>query len=378
MKKLFLWGAVLAVILSAATIHAAEYLPKNRESGGNVVISGTETLRNLYVAGATVLSNKEVLGDLFAAGGSLNIASPVEEDVTLAGGNISISGAVGGDARVAGGNISLAAPIAGDLLVGGGTVTIAEAAKVGGDFWAAGGIINLNADVAGDAKICADEIFINSTITGPLEVRTGKKLTFGPEARVLGKIVHYGKNEAVIMEGAQVGAIEFKEWDGAKSGVHGRFIFWGVAIVWKLLAMLVAALLFLKLFRTRTTAVVVTARERIWFNLGMGLAGVILFPIVTVLLFFTIIGAYVGFLFGVLFLSFSLVAGVVMIIFLGSLLEKLLKKEYMPLTWRTVLWGVLAAAILSFIPVLGWALLLALYFISFGALLRSSRGRMEV
>ncbi|MDD5773094.1 MAG: hypothetical protein PHX78_06465 [bacterium] len=376
-KKLFLTVIAVLIVSHTVIINAAQYLPKSLETPGNlVVVGGSETFHNLYVAGASVAVNKDVSGDLFVAGGSVNMAGQIEKDLFAAGGNVNVSNRVGDDARLAGGNVSITAPVAGDLLVAGGTVSISKNATVGGDLWAAGGVINLNGSVAKSAMIAGGEIFINGAIEGPLEVRAGKKLVFGPEARVAGPIKYYGRQEAQVQEGAKIGAIEFIKWKGKK---HMPYAGRAVAIVLKMLALFLAGIIFIKLFRAKLSEVVTSAYKNFWSDLGVGVAGLLVVPIAVVLLIITLIGAYAGIILGVLFLLLTLISCLIMVFFLGAIIEKLLKKNgEIRVTWLNAVWGTLAFTIISLIPFIGWVAVFILFTASFGALLKAMRRLLEI
>lgn len=376
-KKIFSFIFALLFITIPLTTYGADYLPKDSKEGGNVVVSGDQTYRNLYVGGGSVVVNNNILGDLFVGGGSVNLLGRVEEDLFVGGGNVNISGSIGEDARIAGGNISLNGPVSGDLLMAGGTLTITEEADVLGDLWATGGTLSLNGDVLGEVKIAGGEIFINSTISGPVTVRS-EKLVFGPEARVSGAVTYYGRSEAVIQEGAQVGNVEFKEWDGKKDA-KGAFAFGGVFIIVKLLSLFITALILLKLFKTKVSEVIAKAFSKPWKSLGIGIVALIVTPVLSVILMVTVIGSYLGIILGLLFLLLVTTSGILSIIFTGRIVERLISKnKEASITWKTVLWGTLGSTVLTLIPVIGWLAMLILFLITFGALVRSMRKQVEV
>lgn len=380
-KKLFVISCLLLVAgLSFTSVYAADYLPKDKTGGGNVVVGGDTVFNNLYVGGATVVVNKKVSGDLFVGGGSVNVAGSVQKDLFLAGGNITVSEPVGEDARLVGGNIALNAPIGGDLLVAGGTITIAESATVGGDLWVAGGAINLNSRVAGEARIAGGDIYINSEIVGPLTVRAGEKLTFGPKATVSGPINYYGQKEATIENGASVGAIEFTQWKSANKSVRGfSFLNFGWFILAKLLALFISALVIFKLFRTKVIEIVSLSYTKPWSSLGIGFVGFIVAVIASILLCVTVIGAYLGIAFGIVLVFFMIMSGPVVIIYTGYITEKVFKRgTEVIISWKTILWGTLVGTVLTLIPIIGWLAILILYMISFGTMLRVSRRVLEV
>src|SRR3989338_2799268 len=104
MKRL-VFGFVLVIVFAFGTNSAvaAEFRAPNRQSGGNLTLSTTETYRNLYTVGGTVIVNSTVQGDIYVAGGTVSIDGVVEQDVTVAGGTVSVNNKVGGDVRAVGG-----------------------------------------------------------------------------------------------------------------------------------------------------------------------------------------------------------------------------------------------------------------------------------
>ncbi len=377
-KKLLLAVAgVLAVVVSATTLYAADFLPKDPKQAGNVVVSGSATYHNLYVAGGTVQINKKIFGDLFSAGGSVNVIGAVEKDLFAAGGNVTVLNPVGDDARLAGGNVVVNTSIGGDAVIAGGTISVGKDTTVGGDLWAAGGAITIEGTVSGKAKIMGGEVLLNGVIAGDVTVRAGKKLTFGPDARVTGAITYSGREEAVVQDGAQVGKISFTRTEQDNKRFHFARIF-TIFLLVKLIALFIAGLFLLKLFHKTSTTIVSSAYSQFWANLGIGVVGGIVFPILSILLLITGVGTYVGLLLLIWFIFALLVTGIVTVFFIGSLLQKWIRKkqEIMP-TWQTVLWGVLGGLILGFIPFVGWIAIWVAHAASFGAVLRTVKGKIE-
>ncbi len=382
-NKIFL--SFLAMFLALApvpSVFGADYLPKTQAEGGNVVVSAGNEYKNLYVGGGSVIVNTKILGDLFAAGGSVNLAGEVEEDFFALGGNVTISSPVMGDARVAGGNIVINAPISGDLLVAGGTVSLGANATVGGDLWVAGGVVNITGPVVGNLKVAGGEIYINSSVGGTVDAQADEKLTFGPQAVVLGAINYCGVKEPVIESGAQVGTItKVEKPAGNYNRGNAKGMFFGFSFM-KTIMILITALVLLRFVRARTTNVVLSAKEKFWSKLGTGLVAMIVIPILSVLLMVTFIGAMVGVILLFWYIFALMLSAVFSMIVLGNLIEKWLNRKKPvvsledgitvgeKLTWKTVLLGALAGLILVMIPVLGWLVLCGVYLATFGSMLK--------
>ncbi|MBI4225346.1 MAG: hypothetical protein HY617_03360 [Candidatus Sungbacteria bacterium] len=379
-----IWFGVFAgftLVMPLAVSHAAQYLPRDRASGGAVVVGGSQEFRNLYTGGGSVVVSKQVLGDLFVAGGSVTVVGPVEKDLVALGGNVAVVNPVGDDARIAGGNVTVNAPVAGDLLAAGGTITLTENARIGGDWWAAGGIINFNGTVAGGAKITGGDVFINGVIIGPIEVHANKKLTFGPQSRVSGSITYSGPAPATVQDGAQIGKIEFTPVYAGRTATRYAPIAllagFGVFFFLKLAALLAASLILLKLFPRTSLEMVSSNRNRFWQNLGIGVAGIIVVPLAAILLIATVIGAYLGIALGIWFCFALIMTGIATVMLAGTIMQQWIHKKETALSWKTVLWGILMFAILGLIPFIGWLAIAILYLTAFGTLLRIAAQRIE-
>ncbi len=372
MKKIAFKTFLMLVIflISSSAIWAADYLPKDKKNSANVVVGGEEEYRNLYVGGASVAINKEILGDLFSFGGSVNVNSPVEKDLFAAGGNVVVSSSVGEDARIAGGNISINDSIGGDLLVAGGVVVI-NSDLIGGDLWAGAGVLNLNAPVNGDVMIGGGEILINSTINGSLEVRAEEKLVFGPDSIVTGSIKYSGKKEALVQDGAQIGAIEFSEIESVyRDKKEDRVFGFAAFLLIKMISLFVVGLIFLSLFRNPTQSVVSNSYNKFWLSLAIGAIFLIVTPIFSLLLSITLIGLYLSFIIMLLYFLFIMISSVGTLFFIGILSEKwIMRKEQIMVSWRTLAWGLLLGTIITLIPVIGWLFTLFIFMSVLGSML---------
>ncbi len=391
MKKILL--SVFAVFMALAPVSmvlGADYLPKDKNASGNVVVSAGSEYKNLYVGGGSVIVNTKIMGDLFAAGGSVNLSGEVEEDFFAVGGNVTISSPVMGDVRVAGGNITINAPITGDLLVAGGTVSLGAGASVGGDMWVGGGVVNITAPITGNLKVAGGEIYINGSVDGVVDAQVDEKLTFGPQAVVLGAISYCGVKDPVIESGAQVGTITkvAQPAEARNYGNNGAGMFFGFSFM-KTIMLLVAGLVLLWLMRARVNHVVLSVKEKFWHNVGMGFVAMVVIPILSIMLMVTFVGAILGMILLFWYIFALMLCAVFSMMTLGHFVEHWLNKRKKgglvemaegftgeKVTWKTILWGALAGIILGMIPVLGWLVLCAFYLGTFGSMLKMVKSKI--
>lgn len=368
MKKVTLLVFVV-VFLVAGTASAAQFAGPSGNSSNTVVREGT--FNDLYAGGGNVAVQTDVAGDLFAGGGSVTVSRNVGGDLFAAGGNVNISGNVSGDARVAGGTVSITSEVNEDVLVAGGTVLLAGK-RIGGDLWAAGGSIVVDSEIAGGILIVGEEVLVNSAIAGPVEI-TAQKLTFGPQSRISGTVTYKGPREAVIETGAVVPQINYEQTKARSTGKSFVPIF-TIAFLVKLVAMFLAALLLLKLFHKCANDVSKNAYGSPWKSFGIGLAGIILTPIVIVLLFITVIGFYIAIGLIAAFVLALIAAALLASIFAGGLVMKWIrKKEEVTTGWLEALIGIVVLAIIGLIPFIGWIIVAATFLTAFGSLIINAK-----
>ncbi len=376
MKKILSIAAILLAV--GFTANAAEFLAPDKNGDPNVSTLATEVIRNLYAAGATVSINSTSQGDLFAAGGVVTVNGNVEDDLFAAGGNVTLNGNVGGNLRTAGGNIAISSTIGQDLLAAGGNIIIASKATVGADLIVAGGNVVVDSEVRGKAKATGGNITINGKINGNLEVIAEEGLTFGPNSEVTGKVTYKGPKEAVVKEGAKIGTIQYTQTRGKNFGYKFAALL-TFAMIIKLLALFAAAWLLNRLMPGKVQSLVDTSYARPMHNLGLGLLALIATPIVAILLMVSLVGFYIGAFLMVLFVLTLLLAGLVLPYFIGALLVSWYRKNSnMEVSWKTLVYGLLAGLIVSWIPLIGCLIVGVAFLIVLGSLVGKFRSHTAV
>jgi hypothetical protein len=148
-----------------------------------------------FAAGGTVILDEAGFDDVFAAGERVEIAAAIGGSAHLAARRTVSGGEVGGDLYAMGADVTVSAPVAGDASLAGYDVSVGAA--IGGDLRAAGRQVRLTAPVAGSALIAGDTVSIDATITGDAAIEADT-LDFGPDARIDGRLLLYGRDAAAI------------------------------------------------------------------------------------------------------------------------------------------------------------------------------------
>ena len=381
MKKLSFLAflALVALVIPLGVVNAAQ-----TQVGKTITVSQALP-ENAYIAGQEVYISSTAEKDLLGAGGKVTVNAPVAGDLMLAGGSINILDSVGGDVRVAGSDVTIAKSVGGDLVIFGAAVTILPSATIGRDVIIFGGTVDIQGTVEGSLKVYAESVTVNGVVMGPASVKTSDSVSFGEKADFRSSLSYSAPVEATIVEGATLGdEVVFTKAESASSNdkniVAGIFAVIGIMMLIKFIGMLSVALLVTYAFKNASLALSAQTIQTFWQMLGIGLVATIVTPIAIILLLLSVVGMYFAFILLTLYLFALLIAGVFMCITTGALISKLIRKE-VQVDWKWTIFGTVVVFALPFIPILGWVVILVLFFASMGAvatsLWRDAKVKME-
>lgn len=368
MKKI-LFGLAAVLFIMPAVVLAADF--KVDEANGNVEVASGEQVKNLYTAGANVTSDANVLGDLVTAGGYIAINGKVQQTLMAAGGNVAVSANIGQNARLAGGNIQFTGTTGQDLLVGAGTLDIGKTANIGGDLMASSGMATINGKVLGDAWMAGGNITINGRIEGNVDIRGAQEVVLGENAYIGGKLKYEAPQQAAISQGAQV--VGGTEYSPTKVGdlkvLAGLMAFATVAKWLGVISAFILALLVAYLLNKFAKFTVQKAFNNPWPLFGWGLLVLIVAPVALVILLASVLGMSVAALLGVVLGAVLVFAKPFGALILGAWIVRLFSKDKaLRVDWLTALVGVLVAAVLSIIPIVGWIIPFFTYIVALGVM----------
>lgn len=361
-------AALILVALPLATVDAARF-----ERGEIITIPEQEFVpQNLYMAGGQVTFSSTAQKDLVMAGGKILQNGVVWGDVLAAGGTVDIVDDVRGDVRVAGGQVTIQGLVSGDLVVAGGAVTILPGTTIAGDLVAAGGAVLMQGTVSGQTKIYAGEAQINGTLAGPVFITVQEKVSFGEKA-VIGSTLNYrAPEEAEVAEGAKLGeqvtytALDIPRID---EGTLAAILAGVVTLIFlaKLLAVAVSSALVASFFTDFSRSVARESIGNFWKAVVLGVAGLIVTPVVAVVLIATIVGMYFGFILLALYALTLLLASVFVAIVTGAVVSKLALKD-IRIDWKWAILGSVLVFVVWLVPILGWLVVCVLYLMTVGSL----------
>ena len=140
-------------------------------------------------------------------------------------------------------------------------------------------------------------------------------------------------------------------------------------LLFKLITVLVAAIVMVLVFKKFSQTVVTSATDSFWMQLLRGFILLVITPIAAILLLTTVFGAYLGLLlfalYPVIIMMSALYSGV---IFGGWFMQLVNKDKKISLTWLHALFGVIVLYLVKLIPVIGWIIGFVFLFVAAGTL----------
>lgn len=316
-----------------------------------------------YVSGGQVVISKDIGKDLVVFGGSIQISGNTKQDLIASGGNIAVNGTVGDDARIAGGTIIITGNIADELMVAGGTVDISANSTVTGDVTAAGGLITVNGNVNSKAKIYGGEVVVNGVIKNGADLR-GEKVTIngtiqggaiiaareivlGPDSAFVGDVRYWNKTGALDIATHVTGGTA--TFDSSLKLRNYQLNFGAsvlsvvVGLLWALASSSFILLLLVIFLRGFFVQVEERLAKNFWKDLGIGIAFMLIVPMIAIILMVTIVGIPIGLMLG---------AGYMMVLYVAEILASVV----IALWWanrRKAKWSKALLFLMSFVILIG-------------------------
>jgi cytoskeletal protein CcmA (bactofilin family) len=336
-----------------------------QQAGASVVVRGP-VHDNLYAAGGEVDVRAEADADVVAAGGRMVIDGVVGRDVLAGGGDVTIRGRVGDDVRVAGGMVTVVAPIAGELLAAGGRIRLAPETVVAGRVWLAGGDVEVRGRIGKALRVAGGRIRLDGQVDGDVDL-VGGEVKIGSGARISGRLTYRSRRQAQIDPGAQItGGITYIEPKLARAvGRTASIVVTVAGLLWLMVTGAILLLLFPGVF-ARSARTIATNP---WKSLGLGLAVLVVTPVVVMVLFFTVFGMALALIALAAYAVALLIGFLVAAVFLGDVGGLLRRRQ--PSAGGQILrllGALIVLALARWIPVVGGFIVLLALLFGLGAL----------
>ncbi|MGB3328441.1 MAG: polymer-forming cytoskeletal protein, partial [Thermomicrobiales bacterium] len=279
------------IILILATI-AVPFtgLASTSRAGNTVDVTSSEVINGDFnAAGRTVKIDGIVEGDANIAAVEIHIPGRIDRSAAIAAVQGDISGTIGGSLRIISGNLEIKGTVNGSLVVVAGSITIPSQARIQGDVIVYGGQVDIRGVVGGNLKVNAGNVTLGGQIGGNVEGSVSQ-LTLLDTAKIAGKLDYTSQQSATVDQNAVVTGTTTHEKPLSFSSPLS--VFNGLLkVVWALItgALLIAV-------APRAAAAIGKVGRRILPAAGLGLAAIILVPLLAVILIATLIGLPAGLL----------------------------------------------------------------------------------
>ena len=347
---------------------------------GNTVTKRGVVEDNLFAAGEHVSVNAEVAGDVVAFGREVSVDESVKGDVLAAGRDVIVEASVDGDVRVAGADVDQRGSVGGDLMAAGRNVKLNANSRIGGRAWLAGAHIEIDGSIAKELDAAGRRIEISGEIGGDATLH-GSDIDIGPTAVIKGNLMYRGPNEAEIHPDAQIlGDVTFISSDMTERMTGTAHSLTGGSSIVILLGLMVLGAVQVLLLPTVTLGAarrVSDKPRRVLGMLGLGLGLLIATPLAIVLLMITVIGIPLAIVFLAILVVALLTGFLVSAVALGQQAMHLLKRTSDATPGGRILLvviGLVALALIGFIPLLGTLITIAALAFGLGALITEVRG----
>ena len=337
---------------------------------------------DVHLAGDRVDETLAAPRDAFAAAPFLTLRGRVGEDAHAAGFSVLVEGDVGGDLYAAGANVVVEAAVGGDASLAGGSVVLSGPGSVGGNLRVMAGSVTLAAPGAGSLAVSGGEVRLDAPVGGDLHVASGA-LSFGEGARIDGRLVYAGPERIDVPAGVvPASRIEYRGrrdggWrdagDLVRDGLPDRPspLIVGTGFLLGLGFLLIVGALLLALMPGQVRRMRVLAHARPALTILIGFAGfsaivglvpvslmtLVGIPLMPFALLLAVLAWLLGYLLGVYVVAMAAARGLGM--------------ADAPPIWARLMvlaGGIVLAALLNFVPFLGWMANLALVFLGVGAM----------
>jgi cytoskeletal protein CcmA (bactofilin family) len=343
---------------------------------------------NLYIAAESIRIKAGIEGDLIAAARNISIDSSVTEDINLAAESIDIDAEIGGDARLAGNSIRINKNISGDALIFAQTVEIDRGVTIGGDLNIYAQEVDLNGNVSKSTIIEAESISINGSVSGNLESYSA---SFRLDGEISGTAKIAAENinleeDALFKESVQYWTKDGEDFDFGSSIAEGvgikynedlknyksdfeadwgvnPILMWFLSMLSGILVISILMLVFKKQFRNNGETII----RKPLHSLGSGFLYFVSAPVISILLFITLIGLPLGIL-GIVLYIFSWVFAIPVTATAGAFaLDKYQDLKLKPVRlWLASIVLQIALSLLLKIPFVGFIIVAPLVCTVFG------------
>ena len=335
----------------------------------------TEYPNTYYAGGDNIVANGHFFNDVIIAGNNVTIDGIVDGDVIAAGANIIINAEIRGNIRAAGNSVTINGTVKKNTTIFAGQIMINATANLERDLTAFGGILDIYSPVAGKVYANAGQISINNILANDVDLNESSQLSIGAAGKILGNLEYQATADQALtnMEDKVEGQVIRQEPSAEKKNAAEKNIlskyttasFWLWSII-KLLSLLLTGLIFVNIFKDKTTAAVTQMHCCPGKNLLRGIIISICAPFLCFIAMLTVIGLPLGL---ISLLAYGITIYLAMII-AGTAMGKAILPNTKSLVGPAFL-GIIILWLIKLIPFVGGVAFCLAILMAIGAFLRN-------
>ena len=356
---------VLMFILLSVQVSAVGNLV---DTGDNIVVNQTKIENGYYIANSVDLLSG-VKGDVHAVSSYFKSQNVIDEDLNVLASKVDIYGVVGDDARVVSSELFLDNVVFGDLVVFVSKYDSGSNAQVGDTAYISGDYVILKGRYDGDVYISANKVYVDAVVAGDLFV-DASFLEVASSSILLGdaELTDNLKINESLVDGA-ITFIPRKAWGEDFEGVSFSVGDWFLTLV----TIFVTGLAFLLVGKEYSKKVDTTLMRRPFYSFLLGLAVLILMPVVAVILLLTLVGSTLGLILFAAYVAMLLLSASIGAWYMGGLFMSIFNMEdYKYLKFAV---GCVLFMLIALIPVIGPIVVVVASIMGMGAFFRNFYGK---
>jgi hypothetical protein len=367
--------SAIAAMLILGCVPASAQMDDIWRAGARANVVASEH-HDVWAAGAVVSVRGTVNHELTAAGAEIDVDVTTKGDARLAGAIVSVKGNIGKDLYIAGARLNVDARVGGTLTAGGARLIIGSQSEIGGPLRLAGADVVFAGSSRGAAEIYGDSVEIDGHIAGNLLVRA-RSVTIGKTAVLEGDTIFETLNDPDIEEGATLKGrqtITLPRPGPRETFSIARAL--SAVVLFGIGAGLILGLILLIAARPIVEQTISQIRQAPFRSLLVGLAVMILVPLIAVVLMATVIGMPIGLL---TLLAFPLLLLVAWVVAAFAVADWLFNRSRAERSFGgrllLLLAGLVVITLIGVVPVLGVLVWLLVLLLGLGALWQAFRIR---
>ncbi|HUI64667.1 MAG TPA: hypothetical protein VL126_07490 [Bacteroidota bacterium] len=338
--------------------------------GERVVLPAGEVHQGWYFAGGNnVIIDGTVNGDAFIAAGLVEVTGTINGELFVAGGQVDVSGHVADRVIAAGGVVRLTGKTDKSVVAAGGTVILARGGSVGVNLLGAGGTLIIDGTVAGESRVAGGEVDLSGEVKGNLAAacdrfRSDKGAVVGGNLTIEAK----DSTHIAVAQGTARGVTSVNiRREEPKEHFLGLLPAHFVFRLLYMLSLFLCALVLSFLFPEQTAAIGTTITLRPGQSALVGIATLILAPVLAIVLCCTVIGLPLAMFVMAYYLWLLYLSQLSLGVALGFRLMRFDGKRGWEL-FGVIALGLLIVDVLQFIPIVNVLVILAGLILGVGSL----------